>query len=65
MVAAGTLIHDGKSVPYESLAFACAGEGGPAAYAGPDGAEVLIMQYPQPDPALLGGASAPYSMDGR
>jgi hypothetical protein len=65
MVAAGTLIHDGKSLPYESLAFAYAGEGGPDATAGPDGAEVLIMQYPQPDPALLGGASAPYSTDGR
>ena len=65
MVAAGTLIHEGKPLPYESLAFACAGEGGPDAIAGPDGAEVLIMQYPQPDPALLGGASAPYSTDGR
>jgi redox-sensitive bicupin YhaK (pirin superfamily) len=65
MVAAGTLIHDGKPLPYESLAFAHAGEGGPVATAGPEGAEVLIMQYPQPDPALLEGASAPYSMDGR
>jgi hypothetical protein len=65
MVAAGALIHEGKPLPYESLAFACAGEGGPDATAGPDGAEVLIMQYPQPDPTLLGGASAPYSTDGR
>ncbi len=65
MVAAGTLIHEGKPLPYESLAFACAGEGGPVVTAGSDGAEVLIMQYPQPDPTLLDGASAPYSTDGR
>ena len=65
MVAAGTLIHEGKPLPYESLAFASAGEGGPDAYAGPDGAEVLIMQYPTPDAALLDGVSAPYSTDGR
>ncbi len=43
-----------------------AGEGGPDdAHAGPDGTEVLIMQYLQPDSALLGGASAPYSTDDR
>jgi hypothetical protein len=65
MVAAGSLTHEGKTLPYESLAFAHAGEVGPDAHAGPEGAEVLIMQYPQPDPALLGGTSAPYSMDGR
>ncbi len=65
MVAAGALNHQGKSLPYESLAFANAGEGGPNATAGVDGAEVLIMQYPQPDQALVGGASAPYSTDGR
>jgi hypothetical protein len=59
------LIHEGKPLPYESLAFAFPGEGGPDASAGPDGAEVLVMQYPQPDTALLGGASAPYSMEGR
>ncbi len=51
MVAAGTLIHEGKPLLYESLAFACAGEGGPDATAGADGAEVLIMQYPKPDQA--------------
>ena len=65
MVAAGALTYNNKLLPYESLAFAHAGEGGPDAYAGPDGAEVLIMQYPQPDQALLGGVSAPYSIDGR
>ena len=65
MVAAGTLIHEGKPLPDESLAVACAGEGGPDASAGPEGAEVLIMQYPQPDPTLLDGVSAPYSTDGR
>jgi len=65
MVAAGSLMHEGKPLPYESLAFAFAGEGGPDAYAGPDGAEVLVMQYPQPDVALLGGAFAPDSVDGQ
>ncbi len=65
MVAAGSLMHEGKPLPYESLAFAFAGEGGPDAHAGPDGAEVLVMQYPQPDPSLLNGTAAPYSMDGR
>jgi hypothetical protein len=65
MVAAGSLICGGKSLPYASLAFAYPGEGGPDARAGADGAEVLIMQYPQPDPTLLDGAWAPYSTDGR
>ncbi|MBM3340933.1 MAG: hypothetical protein FJY56_02310 [Betaproteobacteria bacterium] len=65
MVAAGTLLYNNKPLPYESIAFAYPAEGGPHAHAGPDGAEVLIMQYPQPDPALLDGACAPYSTDGR
>ena len=65
MVAAGSLLYNGKPLPYESIAFAYPGEGGPDAQAGPDGAEVLIMQYPQPDPTLLDGACAPYSTDGR
>lgn len=65
MVAAGSLLYNDKLLPYESIAFADPGEGGPDAHAGPDGAEVLIMQYPQPDPALLDGACAPYSTDGR
>jgi hypothetical protein len=65
MVAAGSLICDGKSLPYESLAFMYPGEGGPDTRAGPDGAEVLIMQYQHPDPTLLDGAWARYSIDGR
>jgi hypothetical protein len=65
MVAAGSLLYNDKPLPYESLAFAYAGEGGPDTHAGPDGAEVLIMQYPQPDPTLLSGAWAPYATDGR
>lgn len=55
----------GEILPYESLAFAFPGERGPDTHAGADGAEVLIMQYPQPDPTLLGGTWAPYSPDGR
>lgn len=55
----------GETLPYESLALAFPGERGPDTHAGADGAEVLIMQYPQPDPTLLGGTWAPYSPDGR
>ena len=65
MVAAGSLTCDGKTLPYESLAFAHPGKAGPDAHAGPDGADVLIMQYPQPDQTLLSGTWAPHSTDGR
>ncbi len=48
LVCAGTLLQDGKEMTADSLMRVEAGEPAPLLQAGPDGAEVLVMQFARP-----------------
>jgi hypothetical protein len=66
VVASGSLVCDGKALPKLSLIFVEPSEAAPVLHAGPDGAEVLVLQYPRPtdrlgsDPAELAKRTEPY-----
>lgn len=59
LVCSGSIVQDGKVLPEKSLIHVEAKEDAPHLQAGPDGANVLMMQFPRPtdrpgsDPALL------------
>jgi hypothetical protein len=59
LVCTGSLIQDDKTLPVMSLIHVAPGDGTPRLQAGPDGANVLVMQFPRPterpgsDPAKL------------
>ncbi len=67
LVCAGALIHDGATMPRLSLAYVAAGEPPPTFTAGPEGAAVLMAQFPRPtqrpgsDPAALARREAAHS----
>ncbi len=48
LVCSGTILQDGKTLPQFSLMRVEAGEAPPALQAGPDGAEVLVVQFANP-----------------
>jgi hypothetical protein len=56
IVAGGTLLHDGVKLPRLSCAYVSAGVGPMALQAGPDGLEVLIVQFPITEAYVLGKA---------
>ncbi len=64
LVCTGSLIQDGKALPTKSLIHVAPGEDTPQLQAGPEGADVLMMQFPRPterpgsDPAKLGNRTA-------
>jgi hypothetical protein len=66
IVGAGSLLHEGQVLPKLSLIFVEPSERAPVLLAGPDGAEVLVLQYPRPsdrlgsDPAELAKRTEPY-----
>lgn len=59
LVCGGALLHEGARLPPQSLMYVDAAEDPPALQAGPEGAEVLILQFPKPtarpgsDPSVL------------
>ena len=59
LVCTGSLMQDGKTMPVKSLIHVAPGEDTPLLQAGPEGANVLVMQFPRPterpgsDPAQL------------
>jgi hypothetical protein len=48
IVCAGSLRHEGKTLPPNSLLFLEPGDPAPSFAAGPDGAALLVLQYPRP-----------------
>jgi hypothetical protein len=64
LVCTGSLIQDGKTMPVKSLIHVAPGEDTPLLQAGPEGASVLVMQFPRPterpgsDPAKLANRTA-------
>jgi hypothetical protein len=64
IVCTGSLRQQGKDVPTRSLILVEAGEPSPLFEAGPDGAEILVLQFPRPtgrpgsDPGKLAGRGA-------
>jgi hypothetical protein len=48
LVCSGSLIHDGETLPTQSLIYVEISEDAPGLEAGPDGAEVMLLQFPKP-----------------
>jgi len=47
LVCSGSLVHEGQALPTQSLIYVEIGEAPPALLAGPDGAEVMLLQFPK------------------
>lgn len=67
LICSGSLVHEGQPLPTQSLIYVETGEDPPALQAGPDGAEVLLLQFPKAterpgsDPAVLAQRAAGYT----
>jgi hypothetical protein len=48
LVCSGSLVHEGQTLPNQSLIYVEIGEDAPTLTAGPDGAEVMLLQFPKP-----------------
>jgi hypothetical protein len=48
LVCNGSLVHEGETLPTQSLIYVEIGEDAPELHAGPDGAEVMLLQFPKP-----------------
>jgi len=48
LVCNGSLVHDGQTLPTQSLIYVEIGEDAPQLQAGPEGAEVMLLQFPKP-----------------
>jgi hypothetical protein len=48
LICSGSLVHEGQLLPNQSLIYVEIGEAPPRLQAGPDGAEVMLLQFPKP-----------------
>lgn len=68
IVCSGALSREGRQLGANSLLFFAAGEAAPVFAAGPEGAALLVMQYPRPsarpgsDPAAQTGKPSAYAL---
>lgn len=47
LICSGSLVHENQSLPTQSLIYVEAGEESPQLHAGPEGAEVMLLQFPK------------------